>query len=511
MGKQGGTAGKIKHFRWYAAALVLAGLALRAGLAARYGGFISDQRLFVQWGAAVADRGLAGAYLAIGSLNYPPLFPLLLGAYEALARAFGWSPAAGELSFKALLLAIDLAALIAVAWWARRRGETLAGLGALALVALNPALIADGAVWGQVDLLHGMLMAAAVILVADRPGASGLCFALALLTKFQAVTVLPVLAAYLLVQAVRFRRIQMCATWLCGFGLPLLAAFAYFKARGALGAMFAQAYGDAVGSFTGVTVNAMNIWSGILGIGPDARDTGLLFGVLSYRALGLGLFAAAALLVCAYVALATARLGPELPGIAQPDPAQSDRAQAGPDERPANQHRLRQATQAMLLRASAVVSFAFFMLPTEIHERYGVPALILAALAVLYDLRWAIGAAALTATTLVNLLVVLRHGGGAPGAPWMSGGGGGGTMRRQPGQRGGGGRGGAAADIGGGSPRGQGGGFGGGEPTNLLTAGHQWIAALNLLLLLGMCWLLWQEVRGGLRRSAPAAEGSQDV
>lgn len=492
---------KTRRVGWYAAALVLVGVALCLWLADRYGGFLSDQRLFVQWGEAVVGDGLAGAYLGNGDINYPPLFLLLLGGYTRLLGWFGHVPEAGALSFKAVLAAIDFAGMVFVAFWMRKRADAYLGLGVLALVALNPALIADGAVWGQVDMLHAMLMAVAVILAAGRPGMSGVCFALALLTKFQAVTVLPVLGMYFLVAAIRWSEFRAAAAWLAGFSLPLLAAIAYFGAHDALGTMIAQAYGDAVGSFTGVTVNAMNIWSGILGVGPDIQDTTVLFGELTYRAVGLALFGAAALLVCAYVALALARLG--IPGRereatqaeAGREIEQGERARSEGEERAT---RDRHAVEAVLLRAGAVMNFAFFMLPTEIHERYGMPALVFALLAVLHGRRWAAVAVALTVTTLINLLVVLRHGGGGfgQGGPGRRFGGGFGSVRGE--FRGGGGAGFGGDAAGRGGPL-QGAGsdaFGfSRQPTNVLAASHLWVSAGNALLLVWMFWLLWQDLR----------------
>ncbi|MFD2330333.1 hypothetical protein ACFSR7_13870 [Cohnella sp. GCM10020058] len=454
---------------WYAAGLVLAGIVLRIVLADRYGGFLSDQRLFVQWGEAVVRDGLAGAYLGNGNINYPPLFLFLLGGYTRLIEWFGQAPEPGTLSFKMVLVAIDSASMVFVAIWVRKRADVYLGLGVLALIALNPALIADGAVWGQADMLHAMLMAAAVILVASRPGVSGLCFALALLTKFQAVTVLPVLGMYLLVAAIRWKKFRAAAMWLVGCCLPLLVALIYFSAHGALGTMMTQAYGDAVGSFTGVTVNAMNIWSGIIGVGPDVQDTTAFVGGITYRAAGLALFAAAVLLLCAYTVPALAAI------------------------------RRRHEVEAVLLRAGAAVNFAFFMLPTEIHERYGIPALVFMLLVVLHDRRWAAGAVGLTITTLINLLVVMRHGGGGFGQ--------GGVGGRFGGGRGGFGGGGAGFGAGGipgrgGQPRGDGSGAFGfsREPSNVLTASHLWVAAGNALLLAWMFWLLWLDLRRRIRR-----------
>ncbi|MFC3799954.1 hypothetical protein [Cohnella sp. GCM10012308] len=498
---------RLGRIGWYAAGLVLAGIVLRIVLADRYGGFLSDQRLFVQWGEAVVRDGLAGAYLGNGNINYPPLFLFILGGYTRMVEWFGQAPESGALSFKMVLVAIDMASMVFVALWVRKRANVYMGLGVLALIALNPALIAGGAVWGQVDMLHSMLMAAAVIWAPRRPEVSGLCFALALLTKFQAVTVLPILGMYLLVSAIRWKNFRATAMWLIGFCLPLLVALVYFSAHGAIGTMMTQAYGDAVGSFTGVTVNAMNIWSGIFGVGPAVQDTTAFVGGITYRAAGLALFAAAVLLLCAYTVLALVRLN--VPGQGHPKGAvesdineQGEQRDGGEKEEAAM--RRRHEVEAVLLRAGAAVNFAFFMLPTEIHERYGIPALVFALMAVLHDRRWAAGGVGLSITTLINLLVVMRHGGGGFGQDGMGG--------RFGGGRGGfGGRGdagfgtGGIPGRGGGQPRGDASGAFGfsREPSNVLTASHLWVAAGNALLLAWMFWLLWMDLRRRIQHYAP--------
>jgi len=83
--------------------------------------------------------------------------------------------------------------------------------------------------------------------------------------------------------------------------------------------------------------------------------------------------------------------------------------------------KLRTITTATLLKAGVWVSFAFFMLPTEIHERYSIPALILLLFTAMLDRKW-IGLAALLSLTITyNLWQVVNSQLEATGGMFVAG------------------------------------------------------------------------------------------
>ena len=158
------------------------------------------------WGR-FGNTGWAVLSLQMAIYNYPPLFLWIMGLYGDLLAALGISTYAGAISFKFLLILIDLAAILL----AVKLTESMSNYNwrsfVLVLFALNPALMTDSAVWGQVDMLHSMLMLLTVVLLSNRPFMSGIIFALALLTKFQAITILPVIGIWLLIVLRRERKI----------------------------------------------------------------------------------------------------------------------------------------------------------------------------------------------------------------------------------------------------------------------------------------------------------------
>ncbi|OWA35333.1 hypothetical protein B9G55_11820 [Saccharibacillus sp. O16] len=356
-------------FGYWIVGLAVAALLIRLVLAFRHGGFMSDQELFIDWMKQVQQRGLGVVYIEGNNINYPPLFLLIMDGYRRAASWFGIVPVAGELSFKGVLIALDLAAFAAAVWLTRAAGRTASRLFVLALFALNPALIFGSSVWGQVDMLHSLLMTASLLLLPGFPLLAGALFALALLGKFQAVTLLAVLGMYFLRRLFDRREIRALAAFAGGFAWVMGLCAAFFAYAGGLKAMLKGAYLSAVGMYPQVTMNAMNIWYYFIGTAPDTPDTQRVWGTLTLRAAGFLLLA----LFVAYAAVYLWRSRLDVPA---------------------------------LLKAAVLVNFAFFMLPTEIHERYSVPALVLAIFVCLYDRRWRLPVILLSLSVTANLWMV---------------------------------------------------------------------------------------------------------
>ncbi|MDO3411298.1 hypothetical protein QWJ34_16150 [Saccharibacillus sp. CPCC 101409] len=349
--------------------LAAAALIVRLALASRPGGFMSDQELFVDWMRQVSARGLGGVYIESTNINYPPLFLLIMDLYRRVIGWFGAVPAPGELSFKGVLVALDMAVFAAAARLTRNTGSPRRRLAVLGLLALNPALIFVGSVWGQVDLPHSFLMAASLILLPPLPAVSGVLFALALLTKFQAVTLLAVFGMKFLHSLIRKKEWRPAALFLGGFAGTVAVCAGFFALFGGLRAMIAGAYLSAVGMYPQVTMNAMNIWFYFVGTAPATPDTTKILGLLTLRGAGFLLLA----LCTAFAALYLWRSRMDAPA---------------------------------LLKAAALVNFGFFMLPTEMHERYSIPALVLAIFVCLYDHRWRLPALVLSFSVTANLWMV---------------------------------------------------------------------------------------------------------
>ncbi|WP_144424555.1 hypothetical protein [Paenibacillus xylanivorans] len=115
--------------------------------------------------------------------------------------------------------------------------------------------------------------------------------------------------------------------------------------------MLTNAYGSAVNMYLQLSLNAMNIWYHILD-DPGTSDATVLFGIVTYKMFGLLLLAIAVNGVAAYLLL------------------------------------IKEIRISSLLIAGAAVNLAFFMLPTEIHERYSIPALLFFLLVPFFKRKW---------------------------------------------------------------------------------------------------------------------------
>jgi hypothetical protein len=214
-------------------------------------------------------------------------------------------------------------------------------------LALSPALFVNAALWGQFDVLLTLFMLASLLaLLRDQPVLAGAALGLALATKLLTIVLVPVLALY------AWRRCGMKEV-LRGAGATLLVMglLAAPNVMAGRGRAMLMAYTGAVDYYPYRTAEAYNIWYlfdryDVLVRGmspPDARrDDRPALGPATFHQVGLFVFGVATGLIL--LALA------------------------------------RRPTPTALLWAASLQLFAFFMLPTQVHQRYILPAVAVMAL-----------------------------------------------------------------------------------------------------------------------------------
>jgi hypothetical protein len=401
--------------------VLLAGLALRL-VFVPVAGSRQDNLDFQRWGDSAVAEGLGGLYTRDALiLNYPPayLYPLALDGllHRALAFRAGqpWPPDALDPTFFMLQklnpIGADLGTAALLFWALRRRfgaGRALAGAAAYAL---NPALIYTSGYWGQVDgIVLGLLVALFLAVVARCPLLAGALGGLALATKPQAAVFVPFLGVCLVgvggwgvgagdpgagsrEQGAVGERRQRAVRWgaqAIGAGVAVLALLVAPFWFGGSGARVLEPYTRAVGHFTLVALNAFNGWWLIYGeAAGGVEDSVVVLGGWTARAVGLGLLSGALLGIAALYGRALWRL-----------------------RRVADDGGRAYAT-ALALAATAL---AFFLLPTQVHERYALyllPFLLLTAL-----WRPARGGVPLSVVWMVSALVLLNLIYIVPLVPW---------------------------------------------------------------------------------------------
>lgn len=328
---------------------------------------------FLTWARASGGSRPWAIYLTDfrTDLDYPPVVPYLLTLVEGARRMMGAAEVGAAsvvlLKLPNLLAAAAHAPLCALA--ARSvLGDAPSRRVAL-LLALSPALFVNAALWGQFDALLSLLVMAAVIaLLHDRPGWAGAAVGAGLATKLLAVVVVPLALAWTL----RRSGARGVAVFTVVAAAVMAALWLPYAIAGA-GAPVAAAYGGAVDYYPFRTVEAYNGWYlldrfdiFVRGLASrDARlDTRAAFGSVTFRHLGLAALAA-------YTASLMALLW-------------------------------RRPAAKTLLWTVAVQYFAFFMLPTQMHQRYLLPAATLAALLVPFSARGRILFVVLTVTATLN-------------------------------------------------------------------------------------------------------------
>jgi len=464
--------GGVRGIPWPAVGVLGSALALRLVLAYVVfpgQGLVSDLNLFADWATTLARVGPGGFYAAAGSANYPPGYMYVLWlvgiAGNAVSGIFGVSAdQAVGLFLKLPAIGADIA-IGGLLWWAGRRWfGGRAGVLAAALYLVVPVTWYDSALWGQVDAVGTLVMLAALLLLVEgwsEPAAALAAFGV--LVKPQdaicLVIVIPVLVRRhllrvgsgpvpglgrrlasldgrlggLLTRQGPIRLGTSAIAALVVLVLPLLpfdiaalgpASLADVPVIGHVAGLVGLFVSDG-GQYGVLTANAYNAWALVGGAslasviggsgGSWIADSLTVVAGLSAVTVGAALLALTGLLVAGGLLIRDDRLA--------------------------------------IVLGFAVAAFAFYALPTRVHERYLFPFFAPAALLAAGSLSAGLGYLGLGALNAVNLHAVLAAplriaGGGFGGGGEFVGGGFGGG-----GEFGGGGRG----------PGGSAGGFGGGS------------------------------------------------
>lgn len=335
-------------------------------------GLVADVELFRQWATASSTEGIAALGRTI-SCNYMPIYPLILrligSVHQTLEPWFAASDATLNVLIKLPANLADLVVALMLQSYFRRRAGTKTSIVAFACYWLNPAMLYNSAWWGQIDSIVGLATVAGMLaLLKRRYAAAFFLLSLGIMTKLQAVIFVPVFVAL----ALRFQheaalkldirsRVRLYArlvlTTAAGTSLAVLVSYLPFILAGNTGYLYKVAT-TSVGYYEVVSGNAYNFWWAAMG--ADAMnlwDGFRALGPLSYRRTGFLAFGGVV------AALSVVALRP--------------RFRPGRDIEP--------------FAIAFFIAFSFYMLPTQMHERYVLYSLPMLAFACRND-RYAWGA-----------------------------------------------------------------------------------------------------------------------
>ena len=254
----------------------------------------------------------------------------------------------------------------------------------LLLATVNPAILVNGPIWGQVDLIPATMVFSAILLT-TYPRYAYLAiplFALSLLTKFQMIAFAPIFG---------FLFFRHLGKNIFGIAIAIiLGAIVFMPAilAGHFWQSVNQAYVDTLGQYPMTTFNAANIW--ILLTGNVAPDNIILFGVAADSAFAT-LFTAKyfGMLLFSLTALGIFLQGTHF--LIKNGSAIGDR---------------QLLTQALF--AATICAVAFFTLLPAMHERYLFPAVIMALAYTCITQQKLIYPIAISLLCTLNMLIILE-------------------------------------------------------------------------------------------------------
>lgn len=362
------------------ASIIAASLLLRAALTPLYAYLPNgtlDEGFWKTWMQDIDEHGFLNIFRVSDTdyVGYHWVFWAMAGIYNIIGGPYTPSTPSLHILVKAPSILFDVALILAVYHatraLVRERAGAAAGsslpLVAAAVIAFQPAVVYDSAVWAQTDSAIAAAMLFALLFASNtRPLASGVSYALGHAVKPHPVIVGPLLALLLLRNG-RTRALALAAT---GFVAVAAIVLGPWILHGELGRIIDVYEVLFTKERQRLSELAYNLWW-MFDYAGDPRPGTAMFGSMEWLTYSRVAFALSAL--SAMVALAYAWARPGLAGA---------------------------------LVAAAYQAFAFYLLPVGSHERYLYPFLALLLPVALLDRRWLWLYVPVSATFFANLFIV---------------------------------------------------------------------------------------------------------
>ncbi|NLD52579.1 MAG: phospholipid carrier-dependent glycosyltransferase [Clostridiales bacterium] len=251
-----------QRWEWELLALLLAAALTRILLAALVPGYGVDIQCFTAWADRMAAVGPAEFYLTEAHSDYPPGYMLVLWPLGLIGRLLGTGCTGMMTKLPAFLC--DLAAIVLLYRFAKRRHSPRSAMWLSALYALHPLVYVTGAAWGQVDSVPALLLLIVILLVFESRWISALpVYVLAVLMKPQALMFGPLGLVALIVDLTAHKRPGKLRGALYGMGISLVLAAAVvvpFSLKQPDWSWLIRLYGGTMSFYNYATVNATNLY-----------------------------------------------------------------------------------------------------------------------------------------------------------------------------------------------------------------------------------------------------------
>ncbi len=243
--------------------LILGAFFLRFALSL-FGTLQLDQGTFISWSMNLAENGFRGFYN--GWSDYLPGYLYVLWFLGKINVALPWIPQV--LLYKLPAILSDLATGYLIYKIVNKSKGQKWGLIGAGIYLFNPAILANSALWGQVDSLTALTSLLAIYLLPSGPEAatgrrpssillSAASLAIGTLIKPQVAFILPVILFMMLKSKWNFRKIVIYLT----FGLLVfILGFVPFWNHSNLIVFIYQRLGISANQYQYTSVNALNFW-----------------------------------------------------------------------------------------------------------------------------------------------------------------------------------------------------------------------------------------------------------
>lgn len=248
------------------AGLMAVALAVRIVLAVQVPGYSVDINCFTAWSLRMAERGPAGFYAEDYFCDYPPGYMLLLWPVGLLLSAVKGA-GASLLVVKSLPILCDMAGAFVLFAFGRKRLGDAAAAPVAGLYAFSPAVLVNGAAWGQADSVLALLLMLTALAAIRRDWRAALpLFVASVLVKPQALLFAPVGGVWLLVRLLekqerpdRMRQWKSVGT---GLGLAVVVAAAIIVPFSVQQSplWLIDLYGETLSSYAYATLNTANLY-----------------------------------------------------------------------------------------------------------------------------------------------------------------------------------------------------------------------------------------------------------
>ena len=320
-------------------------------------GYSIDTNDFIAWFGTAASQGIRPFYSVVGFADYPPFNVYIFWFFGSIANATGIGIAN---IVKWVPNLFDLATAGLIFYFVRKQSSFKLAIMSAAFYTFNPAVIFNVAVWGQYDAIYTLFLVISLMLaLRSKPKLSAAVFAIAILTKPQGIALAP-LIIYLIFRKNGIKNLFISVAVFAATVFVVILPFEWSNPVTFLSKIYFGAYSG----YQYTSINAFNLW-GLFGLWQPDGNLFILGWVL------FGAFAAFTLYVL--------------------------------------HKRFNVSGDWLAIFAAFMLFFAFFMLPTRIHERYLFPAISMLALMFPFIKKAKPLYVVLTGTLLVNQAYVLYY------------------------------------------------------------------------------------------------------